>query len=80
MPTTQEIMEMLKREITEGGELKELPCPICLKPRSQRSDYIRCSPCGLNWLEGEDLSKSPLLSRAPYLATKSSKPELASIA
>ena len=48
-----ELMEKLKREIVEGGELKELPCPFCQKPRSQRSDYIRCSPCGVNWLQSE---------------------------
>ena len=48
-----ELMEKLKREIAEGGELKDLPCPFCQKPRSQRSDYVRCSPCGINWLQSE---------------------------
>lgn len=57
------------KEIREGGELKDLPCPLCGKPRSQRSDYVRCSPCGMNWMEGEDLNKSPLLSREPYLSS-----------
>ncbi len=60
--------EKVMRETREGGELKELPCPFCQKPRSQRSDYIRCQPCGLNWLDGEDYSKNPHLSREPYLS------------
>ncbi len=81
MPEMGELMEKLKREIEVGGELKDLPCPFCNKPRSQRSDYVRCSPCGLNWLDGEDLQKNPLLSREPYLsgarnrATAASKTE-----
>lgn len=53
MSEMQELMEKLKREVTEGGELKELPCPFCQKPRSQRSDYIRCQSCGINWLAEE---------------------------
>ena len=58
-----ELMEKLKREITHGGELTDSPCPMCGLPRSQRSDYIRCSPCGMNWLEGEDLTKDPRIDR-----------------
>jgi hypothetical protein len=63
----RELIEKLKREALEGGELKDLPCPLCGKPRSQRSDYVRCQPCGKNWLDGEDLTKDPRLSREPYL-------------
>lgn len=37
----------------------EPPCPFCKKPRVARSSYIRCNPCGINWLDGEDLSKDP---------------------
>ena len=50
------------REAKEGGELKKLPCPFCQETeKTQRSDYIRCSRCGLNWLDGEDiLTKSPI--------------------
>ena len=69
MSEVLELMEKLKREIEVGGELKSLPCPKCGLPRSQRSDYVRCSPCGLNWLQGEDMSKSPLLSREPFLSS-----------
>ena len=50
-------------ETQHGGTLKALPCPFCGLPRSQRSDYIRCQPCGVNWLPGEDLSRDPRLTR-----------------
>ena len=58
-----ELMERLKREIEFGGELESLPCPFCGKPRSQRSDYVRCSPCGVNWLDGENIDKNPTIER-----------------
>ena len=70
----------LAKEAKEGGELTELPCPMCGRPRSQRSDYVRCTPCGLNWLEGEDLGHNPKVERwAQFLesvrspSTKSSR-------
>lgn len=49
------------KEILEGGELKNLPCPYCHLPRCDRSDYIRCSACGMNWPKGfsDYYSKSP---------------------
>lgn len=31
----------------------EPPCPFCQRPRVMRSDYIRCLPCGINWLASE---------------------------
>lgn len=83
MSEMMELMEKLRKEIREGGELKDLPCPMCQKPRSQRSDYLRCSPCGVNWLQGEDITRHPLVSREPYLSsaknrdTSSSKTEMA---
>jgi len=55
--------DVLLKEIREGGELKHLPCPFCKLPRCQRSDYIRCSRCGINWLDGEDTSKDPRVGR-----------------
>lgn len=57
------IREKLKTEAAKGGELKELPCPFCHRPRSQRGDYIRCTPCALNWSAGEDLNKDPRIQR-----------------
>ena len=60
---TAEAMAMVQREAKVGGELAELPCPMCDRPRSQRSDYIRCTPCATNWLSGENLSKDPRIER-----------------
>jgi ribosomal protein L37AE/L43A len=45
----------------------EPPCPLCQRPRVRRSDYIRCNPCGTNWLDGEDLSKDPRIERHTQL-------------
>lgn len=70
-----ELMKQLQREAREGGELTELPCPLCGRPRSQRSDYIRCQGCGMNWLPGEDVNRDARLSRAPYLGTRVSGTE-----
>jgi ribosomal protein L37AE/L43A len=39
------------------------PCPFCQRPRVQRSDYVRCNPCGINWLDGEDLNRNPKAER-----------------
>ena len=41
----------------ETGDMP--PCPFCQRARVQRSDYVRCCRCGVNWLDGEDLSKDP---------------------
>lgn len=64
-----ELTTKLLKESKEGGELTDLPCLMCKRPRSQRSDYIRCTPCATNWLAGEDLFKHPHLSREPYLSS-----------
>lgn len=62
-------MKLTREErVNEPGTMP--PCPFCEKPRVKRSDYVRCNPCGLNWLEGEDLSLNPYLSREPYLSWK----------
>jgi hypothetical protein len=45
------------KEIAAGGTLE--PCPYCKLPRCERSSYIRCSRCGINWSLGTDLSKHP---------------------
>lgn len=47
----------------------EAPCPWCQRPRVRRSDYIRCNPCGTNWLDEEMhlpdyLSLDPRVSRS----------------
>lgn len=54
-------LEERKAIIDEKGTCA--PCPFCGKPRVQRSDYLRCTPCGLNWLEGENLDGNPRSER-----------------
>ena len=56
-----------EERLNEPGTMP--PCPFCQRPRVQRSDYVRCNPCGLNWLHGENLSLNPHLSRAPCIST-----------
>ena len=54
----------LKAETEVGGDLVDLPCPYCHLPRCSRSDYVRCSKCGLNWPVGYDYLKHPQLAWA----------------
>ena len=44
-------------------------CPFCHKPRVSRSDYIRCNPCGVNWL-AEEMSLPNYLNMDPRVARK----------
>lgn len=41
----------------------EPACPFCQTPRVKRNDYIRCNPCGVNWLNGEDITTDPRKAR-----------------
>jgi hypothetical protein len=50
-----------KRQQNAPGTLS--PCPFCGTPRNQRSDYVRCRLCGINWLDGEDLTCDPRNAR-----------------
>ena len=56
-----EIVEYMK--LTRKDRLNEVgtepPCPHCQRPRVKRSDYIRCNPCGANWMDGEDIFRNP---------------------
>lgn len=52
---------VLRREIEKGGKLD--PCPRCGVPRLQRSSYIRCAGCALNWMPGENLDRDPRIER-----------------
>ena len=61
----EEIRAKITREIHEGGELIDLPCPYCHLPRCERSDYIRCSKCGLNWDIGTEYDRHPSMSGKP---------------
>jgi ribosomal protein L37AE/L43A len=51
-------------EIQAGGDRDDLPCPYCKRPRSTRSDYIRCSFCGKNWPIGYGYDQSPAIAWA----------------
>jgi hypothetical protein len=41
------------REIRRNEPGTEPPCPFCSRPRVARTDYVRCNPCGVNWLDSE---------------------------
>ena len=43
------------------------PCPFCRRPRVERSNYIRCNPCGVNWLQ-EEMDLPNYLNRNPAAA------------
>lgn len=46
-------------------------CPFCQKPRVSRSDYVRCNPCAVNWLNEEmhlTFKGKPYLEVDPRLA------------
>lgn len=47
----------------------EPPCPRCGKARVSRSDYIRCNPCGVNWLN-EEMHLPNYLERDPRVARR----------
>lgn len=61
MLTYEEQEQTRQERLIEVGNLP--PCPLCGVPRVQRSDYVRCNPCGVNWLNGEDLDKDPKIAR-----------------
>lgn len=66
MDTTAELMSSTRQErLSEKGT--EPPCPFCKKPRVSRSDYIRCNPCGVNWLN-EEMHLPNYLNRDPRVA------------
>jgi ribosomal protein L37AE/L43A len=47
----------------------EPPCPFCQTPRVSRTDYIRCNPCGVNWLN-EEMHLPKYLDRDPRVARR----------
>ena len=56
-----DVRSILLEEIKRGGD--QSPCPFCGIPRVQRTDYIRCCGCGINWSPGENLAKNPKVER-----------------
>jgi ribosomal protein L37AE/L43A len=74
MMTFEEQEAARQERLNEVGTRE--PCPMCGRARVQRSDYVRCNPCGTNWLAGEDLTKDARLSRVQLRGTNhSSKQE-----
>lgn len=51
MLTIEEAEANRQDRMNEVGTMP--PCPRCGRARVQRSDYIRCNPCGVNWLDSE---------------------------
>jgi ribosomal protein L37AE/L43A len=49
-----------------GSEPK---CPFCGEPRVSRSSYIRCNPCGVNWLN-EEMHLPLYLERDPRVVRR----------
>jgi len=44
-------------------------CPFCGALRVGRNDYIRCNPCGVNWLN-EEMHLPNYLERDPRVARR----------
>ena len=64
MEATDQIRDWVEARralLSEAGT--EPPCPFCGVPRVKRSDYIRCNREGINWLNGENISKDPRIER-----------------
>lgn len=60
-----------KQRQTEVGT--EPPCPFCQRPRANRSDYVRCNPCGVNWLN-EEMHLPNYLNLDPRVARRAVAP------
>jgi ribosomal protein L37AE/L43A len=65
MMTQTQAEEARKERRDETGT--EPPCPFCNRPRVSRTDYIRCNPCGVNWLN-EEMHLPNYLTRDPRVA------------
>jgi ribosomal protein L37AE/L43A len=61
MDTVELMSSTREQRLAELGT--EPPCPFCQRPRVRRSDYVRCLKCGINWLDGEDLTRDPKIAR-----------------
>jgi len=75
-----------EQELNRKDRLDEVgtepDCPFCQKPRVTRSDYIRCNPCGVNWLNEEMnlpnyLNLDPRVSRAAAARMAKCQPPIA---
>lgn len=53
----------IKDSLNTPGTLS--PCPFCGTPRCERSNYIRCQKCGINWSLGDEMDRDPRMSGKP---------------
>jgi hypothetical protein len=67
METSELMSQTREQRLNEQGS--EPPCPFCQRSRVSRSNYIRCNPCGVNWLD-EELSLPDYLSRDPRVCRR----------
>lgn len=65
MLTAEEAEAERRIRLAEVGTGPE--CPFCHRPRVERSDYLRCNPCGVNWLQ-EEMGLPNYLNRNPSAA------------
>lgn len=63
-----EVRDQAKLETLGGGTLG--PCPFCGVARHQRTCYVRCNVCSLNWEAGSDLSVHPRVSQVAKVLAK----------
>ena len=67
MDTVELMSTTREQRLNEAGS--EPPCPFCRRPRVSRSDYTRCNPCGINWLDSE-MGLPNYLDRDPRVARR----------
>jgi len=73
---TMDLSDLVKwREQIAKEVGTEQPCPWCKAPRVRRTDYIRCNPCGTNWLDSERhlpnyLNRNPAAARMDISASR----------
>lgn len=65
--TEAEQIEARQFRVSEIGT--EPNCPFCGTPRVERTSYIRCNPCGVNWLN-EEMHLSNYLSMDPRVVRR----------
>ncbi len=65
--TEAQQIEARQFRLSEVGT--EAPCPFCQRPRVERSSYIRCNPCGVNWLQ-EEMHLPNYLNLDPRIARR----------
>lgn len=63
---------------SEAGTMP--PCPFCQTPRVERTNYLRCNPCGINWLLEEShlpnyLNRNPAACRSEASAAAAPRKE-----